>query len=229
MIDIAANSIADFLQQRLHKNKVLLLLSGGSAIQMYAVLIQLLERKDTHFGNLTCSLFDERWVPIGSQDSNEQQLQDAGIIQKLLNNGSKWIPYLAPQSKSPSERAEELSYHLKKLLSDHQLIILAGIGEDGHTAGLLPTKDPKTIKNVFESKKLVEYYELPSDAKNLFRERITATPHLVKFAEQVFIYAPGENKVTAIKRFHEKKESIYDCPSIALHLSKHKPIIFSDM
>lgn len=225
----AARKISELLLPILEKNKTLVLLSGGSAIKMYVELFNILLPRLTHPDHLVVSLFDERFVPKGSPDSNEQQLADAGVLQALQNAGIPWIPYLEKDMTPGKEQAANIQLKFVKFFQEHtHCIALAGLGDDGHTAGLLPTKDPGTIQSVFHSPNFVEYYQLPKDAANSFRERITCTPHLMTKLEKVVVYANGAKKRVALENLVTGKLSISECPAVALRNSRSSVVVLTD-
>lgn len=225
----SAKFILTLLAEELLKGPIFLLLSGGSAIAMYKEMFQLLIEKQTDLSNLTISLFDERFVLKGSTDSNEEQLRELGLLDLFQKHNAKWISYLNDTNRSGIEVAQQVCEQFKQELNENKkLIILAGVGDDGHTAGLLPTKNSLIIQEIFESKNDIEYYELSDDIINHFRQRLTATPELIKKADQIIVYATGEKKKTALERFKANNESISDCPCLALFNSKSPVVILTD-
>lgn len=216
----SAALIADYLVTNLQASKkLLLLLSGGSAIGMYQELFQILLDKQVNLENLTVSLFDERFVPKGSIDSNEQQLREAGIINLIVHSKGTWIPYLSEEELDPHNVATHVATQFQTVLSiNHQLVILAGMGEDGHTAGLLPVKETSPNKNkLYETDQLVVYYDVdPQDSDNPFHHRLTCTPILIQKAEQVFMYVTGEKKSTVLQKLLHETSDVYLFPSQTL-------------
>lgn len=228
----AAQFIATFLVEQLEKKKpILLLLSGGSAIGMYQEMFQILLDRKTSLSTVWVSLFDERFVMKGSLDSNEQQLKDAGVINLFESAGATWIPYLSQDQTTGESVAKEISKTFSTMLTTHRLIILAGLGDDGHTAGLLPVKKYSNNKErLFNPQELVAYYEVDSqDSDNPFHKRLTSTQMLIQEAEQVILFTSGEKKRTAFEKFLQNTEPLYRCPALVLYKSKQLPIILTDL
>jgi 6-phosphogluconolactonase len=212
----AAKSLAQLLEEKLALGSVFLLLSGGSAIKMYQEAFGLLAAKQPSWSSLIVSLLDERAVPPHSPDSNEEQLRAAGVVEEITKRGGRWVSYLEHGENWPAA-AEQTSMGFQQILSEHPYIIItAGIGDDGHTSGLLPTQDKSTIQNVFESSHLIQFYELPADTANPFRLRLTTTPAFIRQASEILIYAVGEKKRAALERFLKGEEQLSVCPALAL-------------
>lgn len=213
----AAKAGAERIKAILATEPLLLLLSGGSAIQMYQEMFGILERSLADWSNLTVSLLDERFVSVDSPDSNASQLKAAGVIKLLEQHEATWIPYLTGEVDGKTV-ARAISKKINFLLQTNACLIMAGIGPDGHTAGLLPTADENTVNKVFGSSNTVVYYELPADTDNPHRQRLTFTPAGIAQADEAIAYVPGKAKKAAIERFLAAEESIPSCPSLALQL-----------
>ncbi|KKU18387.1 MAG: hypothetical protein UY13_C0002G0096 [Candidatus Pacebacteria bacterium GW2011_GWB1_47_8] len=228
---MSAHFIADFLAQQLRKHSVFLLLSGGSAIKVYKQAFEKLSQSIADLNHpLTVSLFDERYVPKDSANSNETQLRKVGVIDLIEQLGGSWVSYLSDQNLNGQETAQETNRWFSEMLARKKtfLLILAGIGGDGHTAGILPTQDSATIEKVHHSDKLIEYYELPEDTDNPYRQRLTATPKLIEQADQVIVYAVGDDKKAALTDFKANQKPLNERPSLALHRSKSPVILLTD-
>ncbi len=223
----AASFIADRLKEKLSEQDVLLFLSGGGAIGMYRVMFEKLKGKSL-VHKLTVTLLDERFVEPNSIDSNEQQLREAGIRDWVENMGGEWIGYLEA-SLDGKTTARNISQRLEeKLKKNPFVLVLAGIGSDGHTAGILPTRDEKTMERVFGSTNLIEYYELPADTNNPHRKRITATSELIARTDQVVVYAVGDEKREVLSEFVNRGKSVEEFPALLLHKSKFPVVILTD-
>ncbi len=225
----AAKAGAERITNLLKQGKLFLLLSGGSAIQMYQHMFELLATEPLDWSRLTVSLLDERYVSVADPDSNAQQLAQVGIIGWLMQHGATWVPYLVA-NESGEVVAERVNQKFHQLLdSGVACFIMAGIGPDGHTSGLLPTAEATTIQQVFETSVLVKYYELPKDTDNPYRLRITTTPAFMRQADEVMIYAPGAAKKAALERFLAGTALVSSCPSISLRTVSQSVTLFTDI
>lgn len=225
----SAQFCAEYLHHTLQEKSVLLLLSGGSAIPMYQELGEQLVAVQPNLSNLTISLVDERYVEVESPDSNGFQLKEKGIVSLFTAAGATWLPYLSPHPETGEKVATRISQQFAQVLDTGAiLIMLAGMGDDAHTAGLLPTSDDQTIAQLYDSAQLVAYYEVPEDVPNPYRQRLTSTPKLIERVHQVIAYAVGEKKRAAIGRLVAGIEEIAHCPVLALRHSQSDVIFFTD-
>jgi 6-phosphogluconolactonase/glucosamine-6-phosphate isomerase/deaminase len=204
--NLIVNELVDILSKHLLvKEKVLWLVSGGSAIEIAVEVSKKI--KDLDLKNLVVTLTDERFGPVNHADSNLKQLIAAGF--KLPT--AKIIPVL--NNKSINETVEEFEENLKAINQDYT-VGLFGIGEDGHTAGILPQTLAVTSEN------LVTGYETEKFT------RITITPEFLPLIDEAFVYARGERKWPVLRDLESGKSVLFQ-PAQALKLTK-KLIIFSD-
>lgn len=226
----AASFLTEKLDLALNDGPVFLLISGGSAIAMYdELLTQLLQRRSS-LDTLTVSMFDERFGLPQHIDSNEFQLEKMGLLARLQQAGATWVPYLTTTTTTGEATAVEVNEKFATVLAAKpHLIIFAGLGDDGHTAGLLPAADPTVSKHLFESQTWVVYYDVPSDSDNPFRHRITATPQLIAQADEVYVYATGEKKRAALEKVLANTDPVNQCPAISLNQAKTPCTVLTDI
>jgi 6-phosphogluconolactonase/glucosamine-6-phosphate isomerase/deaminase len=176
----SAEPVVDYLSNRIGQKlvrnlNVLWLVPGGSAIKVAAAISVRLPK--AHLKNLTVTLTDERYGPVGHKDSNWPQLEAAGF--KL--EGATMQPVLADLSLEETENSysKVLEEDLKK--ADFS-IALAGMGPDGHIFGIKP-KSP-----ALKSDKAVVGYKWDDFV------RLTPTANFISQLDEVVIYAVGEEK-----------------------------------
>jgi len=161
------------------------LVSGGSCIPVAVRTRELLGEMDD-LKRLSIVMMDERYGEIGHEASNSFQLKKAGFDL----NGLVYHEILCDESvESTTERFVDM---LERLRHTSDVIIgLFGMGEDGHTAGLLP-------KNPLMSMNVVAGYFVGPDY-----ERITAAPAFLKSIDTAVLYAAGENKWPALAKLQQ--------------------------
>lgn len=129
---ILADKIGGYLAQ---DKKVLWLLSGGSNIPISAEAFKIIKKKfpSKLASNLAVTLTDERYGPVGHQNSNWQQLIDGGFSM----NEVRTIPVLYDLPLQETLKKFKQNY---RGFSDWADVIVGqfGIGDDGHIAGVLP-------------------------------------------------------------------------------------------
>lgn len=181
----AVKAIAHGIDSALRRKlKVLWLLSGGSNIPLQIQILHALQHANRH--NLTISLIDERFVPLDSPNSNWHALLDAG----LTGERARLEPPIIDWSPALEDAAHDWALRLGKRIGQADMIVgQFGVGEDGHTAGILPH-----TPGVREHDKLVLGY------KGSDFERLTTTPQLFKQLHVAVCVAMGESKKAVLQR-----------------------------
>lgn len=177
----AAQRIAEEVNQALQSGSVLLLLSGGSNIELAVNVRQLLNLTN----QLTVGLIDERYGEVGHKDSNWAKLLDSGFETTHISI----MPVLH------GENIELTASNYETLLANsfvsHDTVIgIFGMGTDGHTAGILPESPALNSEN------LVSYYEGPDF------ERITITPTAFRRFNVGFLVVFGDGKKEQLQLFN---------------------------
>jgi 6-phosphogluconolactonase/glucosamine-6-phosphate isomerase/deaminase len=215
--EIAAGSLASSILKQLRSGKqVLFFATGGSSISVGAKISKILrEYPDKNLmKNLTVTLTDERYGPLGHPDSNWQQLLDRGFSLPQ----ARLIPVLTGENLSITTEKFSKALNEELMISEENKyrIGLFGIGADGHTAGILPGS-----KSV-ESLNLACGYDTPTFS------RITITPKVIEKLDEAAVWAQGKDKWGVIENLLEENIPIIKQPAQIL---KKVPLltIFSDM
>lgn len=159
--------------------KKIIFLSAGSWLQLYEEL----SKEIIPFGkdiSISFAQVDERFQPENIDDVNAETIAKTGI----LENGSKtiFISKNGTLEQSTKEYEKNISHFFG---NDSYKIVLLGVGEDGHTAGLLPG-----YQHAWDKDQLVVGYK--NNGK--FPQRITLTPKALRLMDESIIYAVGEKK-----------------------------------
>lgn len=181
----AAAYLAGCLSEHLKAGeRVLWLVPGGSGAEVAARTSQLLQ--GTPLENLTITLTDERYGPVGHPDSNWLHLAHAG----MHVTGAHLAPVLHGEDLRLT--AEQFADRLKQLLSDSDYRLgLFGIGDDGHTAGILPGSPALRAK------------ELAASFDTETFQRVTITPPAIARLTEAVVYAVGSNKYQQLERLEQ--------------------------
>jgi 6-phosphogluconolactonase/glucosamine-6-phosphate isomerase/deaminase len=191
----AAKNIAESIIRKLEENKKVLWLSGGGSGVKVAAEASKLLKNAANLKNLTFTLTDERYGPLGHADSNWQQLIDAGfsLPQATL------IPVLT--GKDIKTTTEDFGRGLEEELKHADYRIgLFGMGADGHTSGILPNSP------AVEAKRFAVFYKTPEF------ERMTMTFNAIKKVDEGILYAVGEAKHTVLNKL-EKNVALSEQPA----------------
>ena len=198
---------------------ILVLLSGGSAIEMYKDLFEELPKNlDLH--KTTWALIDERRVGLDDRNSNEGTLRSHDIVREIKDRHGVFLSMIQDTSQDQYESA---------FADADYVFAFVGIGEDGHTAGWLPTQTSERFQHLFEkSEPLVTYDVDEHDSRNAHRARITLSTHYIKKINQVIIYATGEKKHMALDQFIANINSFHQVPALVLYNSQNPVILLTD-
>lgn len=200
---VVVDQIADYVNRATKQGKrVLWLVSGGSNTKIAVEVAKKIIRQNL----VSVAQVDERYGEIGHNDSNWQHLLGAGF----LFDSRQLYPVL--QGKPFRETVEDYEETLNRLFIENDYIVgQFGIGEDGHTAGILPGS-PAAI----EDTKLVYGYDGPD------YRRITVTPKAITRISKAFTYA-GKGKEDAIQRL-KSSHSISGQPAQILKFIKSSSV-----
>ena len=137
----AAHSTASFLNKTLaglEEKPVFLGISGGSALQVLEDLNLSL------FEQVTVGFLDER-ISSNPGDRNWNAVQSTDFYEFAKMSSIRFLP--VRQRATPEESAREYNENLHTWFAEHSqavLVLLLGIGPDGHTAGIMPfPENPK--------------------------------------------------------------------------------------
>ncbi len=196
------------------RQKTLFLLSGGSTVNIYKDITKFIDESGLDFPFLAFAQVDERYFgkiskskfqisnkfqnpnfKFQKEDINAYQIEKTGLWELCKKKG---IPYyLISQAGSLQESAEGYNKILEKLFQEYNYkIAILGIGEDGHTAGLLPG-----YQKLWDIDKLVAGYENDGE----FKRRISMTPEAFKQVDQAIVVASGTRKRKVIMNLLDNK------------------------
>ncbi len=177
--------------------KVLWLIAGGSNIPT-AVAVMSRVRSNVaaeRLSKLTISQTDERYGPIGHQDSNWRQMIEAGFDFV----GTNVLPVL--RDLPLDETADEWSKEMDKAFADADIVVgQFGMGQDGHIAGILPHSQAVNVPGSVAS------YE------DKFT-RITLTPAMLKRIGIAYAFVYGDMKKKAVADLRDEELSLDEEPA----------------
>ncbi len=177
-----ATYAADVLSAALTRQETAsLVVPGGSTPRIY---LPALATKALPWQRIAITLSDERWVDLGSEDSNEC------LIRTCLLSHLKVQPRfigLKTQHDTPETAIPEIRQRLSTLPQPFTLTVL-GLGEDGHIASLFPgLKLHEAQQKVIGQCTVVA----PPVAPSL---RVSLSLEMLAESEQIVLVVTGKNK-----------------------------------
>lgn len=236
----AANAI-NLAFESCEPDPVLFLVSGGSALHV------LKEVNIGHFGARTAvSVLDERYSPDISA-SNFLSLQNSSFYLQAQQAGAAFLhPWggktndvIGEERKRGKimdglkESVRSFESELRAWKAAHpagKIFVTMGIGDNGHTAGILPyPENPALFQTLFEEgDRWVVGYDATAQ-KSLSPLRLTLRlPFLRNEVEKTVVYVAGEEKRMALLRVIEDKGSLAKTPARILREMKDARI-FTDI
>ncbi|MFN3938223.1 MAG: 6-phosphogluconolactonase [Gemmobacter sp.] len=184
LADRIAGQLADFLRRQ---GQATLCLPGGSTP---GPLYDILSGVDIDWPNVTVLLNDDRWVAETDARSN------AGLVRRRLLRGAAVGARLVP-IVDPAATPEEAAPRLSEAVAPHLPIsvLLAGMGEDGHTASLFPGGDRLAQALAPDAPVLV-----PMTAPGVPEPRITLSARVLAEAFHIHLLIVGAEKRAALDR-----------------------------
>ncbi len=205
---LAATEIFSVLESRPKDEALVLGLCGGRSVVglLSAFQKEAEQRSRDLLTRLHFFMVDERIVPITSAESNFGGLK-AQLFDRLLGERCITAEQLHPFTASEADaetRCDEYMRELEKLGGRFTVVVL-GVGEDGHVAGLFPHHKVLTQSGLGFSSFL--------DSPKPPSARMTARRELVTSASLGVLLAVGEGKRGAWNSFIRDEASIQDCPA----------------
>ena len=202
-INQAAKIVADAINESLEGGPVLLLVSGGSNVELAtSVRVQI-----TLKNSLAVGLTDERYGPPGHTDSNWKSLLRSGFD----TNNIHLLPVLT--GKSLEETARQYDQKLRETMKNSKLIGLFGMGSDGHTSGVLPNSPAVNSQDLVTSYSAADF------------QRITTTPASFRFFDIAVLAARGGGKRDQLQRLANQAVPVDEQPAQALKQAKQLIVI----
>ena len=214
-----AFKISEKLLYKFSNSKTVLFLSGGSTPSV--LYKNLAKQKKLKAGAV--ALVDERFGATIHSSSNEKMILETGLIDYLKKKKIEFHQIL--ENKSIKITSKDYEKQISKLFSKYKnKIVILGIGEDGHIAGI-PAISKISEKIIADKTSLVAFY----DDKEKYGKRVTLTFNaLQKFNKLIVIVLGGEKKKSLEQIF--EKGSVAEIPArffLRKEIAK-KTILISD-
>ena len=211
---------------RVLNEPVLFMVSGGSAIEL------LLDMPFALLGShMTIGLLDERYSKeVGA--SNSEILQATDFYKKAVREEVSFIGMNLADKESLEDAAKSYDNDLKewrRLHKESKVIITQGVGEDGHTAGIMPyPENPERFKQMFMNDEVwVAGYDA-TVSKNKFPLRITATISFLRNqVDKSIAYAVGKSKEPALEKIALPNGTLWETPARVMREMKDVKVVYA--
>jgi len=195
-----AKAVAEILAK---KDYAVVAIPGGrSVIEFFKVLKK---RQDIDWEKIHFFMLDERLVGLEDEDSNFRQAYEQ-FFSGLVNNKKLSWRNLHPFSYQPRLADKGVASYEKELkkFGGKYDIVVAGVGEDGHTAALFSNHSALQSKDNF-----ITFTNSPKQPAG----RMSASPKLIASADCGIIIFIGQGKEGAYRKFIDDLIDWHDCPS----------------
>ncbi len=201
---LVKKSASECLEKILVENsnkEILLLLSGGSALSILSFNTKCLN------DHLTIGVFDERYSS-DHKINNFQQLSVTPFFAEVEKRGYKFIVTKVKGNESIQDLALRFEKELrlwKKNNPKGLIVITQGMGPDGHTSGIMPYPENKTLfdKQFEDDGKWVIGYDAVN--KNQYPLRATITIPFLKLVDISVVYITGKEKADVLNKILSEK------------------------
>lgn len=234
----AAEEVIKVVESHKKREIIPILLAGGTTILGMEKILAQKYIKKIDWQKIHLFWGDEHIVSKNHSKNNfGLALKELKFLEKVLPH-QNIHPILTEDKKGvfdfkkAQKEAKRYSQLVKKILQQTKKIfplVFLGIGDDFHTASILPSKG--NFKNPsFESSQLFIAIDYPKDIYSEIQTnlRISLTLNLLlNFSEKVILLASGEKKSQALAEIIKKEPNIEKRPASIIKLVK-KGFIFAD-
>ena len=198
----AAECFARAVEQAVaERGQAFVALSGGTTPkQMGTILAREPYRSRIPWERVHIFWGDERWVPLGSPESNAGEAKRGflDLVPIPVANVHPW----ETEAESPREAAAAYEALLRETFGEqggvpHFDLVLLGMGDDGHTASLFPNTDA-----LAENQKLAVANFVPK----IDATRLTLTPPVLNAAREILFLVGGPGKADTLEAVLEGPE-----------------------
>lgn len=211
-----AKKAGEELSKALHAHRgkeVLLMLSGGSAFDV----LQYIDAKEIT-EKITISVVDERFS-MDPEVNNFCQLEQTSFFDTCIEKGCAIIGTRIHKTETLPKAVMNFGAELRRWRKSHPkgaVITLLGIGEDGHTAGVMPfPESARLFSDLFLDEEWVAGFD--ATGKNEHTLRFTTTLTFIKEeTSAVIVYAQGKKKKKALNRMTDMQTPVHEVPARVL-------------
>lgn len=216
----ARTALTDLLHRETKRNDILLLLSGGSALQVLPTSVAPIVAR-----RITVSMLDER-VSRDSDCNNFLQFSKTSFYEILKKSGARFIETVPDLTETPAMVKKRIERSWREWNESHPggtIVALMGIGADGHTAGIF-TEFEEEMKDV----DWTHGFSRPEFGKSM-HGRVSATPGFLKqCVTEAIIIAYGREKREVLRRITNHTDNALDLPARVIR-EMRQATLFTDL
>jgi 6-phosphogluconolactonase len=198
-------------------------LCGGRSVVglLSALQAESLNQPRDLLGRIQFFMVDERLVPLTDEQSNYGGLKRL-LFDNLVEQGAITLTQLHPFVTETTQGDFGCSRYREELraLGGKFTVVVLGVGEDGHIAGLFP-HHPALAE---QGETFLRFHDSPKPPA----DRMSASPALITGAELSVILALGEGKRAAWSAFNDPSVTVDSCPS-KLALKAKECLVVTDL
>lgn len=196
-----------------HKGYCHVVLSGGNTPKkFYTALVN--SKQSLPWNKIRFFFGDERYVSSDDVQSNYHTAQE--YLFSHLPVPPENIFRMPTELSSAAETAKQYEITLKKMFNSlwpEFDITYLGMGNDGHTASLMPFTD--NVKNYIKHPELVPWVE-GLWVETLKMYRMTLTPPAINHSRHIVFLVEGVEKASALKQVLEIRNNPLQYPAILI-------------
>lgn len=204
---------------------LLLLFAGGSWLKIMDRI-----KPELFSSRITLGMSDERFSP-DPKVNNFAQLRSTLFFEKLQEKEVYFIDTRPGAREGLEELAMRFEQTLKTWIKEHpkgKIFLTQGMGQDGHTAGIMPyPEDKETFQGLFENEnRWVVGYN--AGKKNEYPLRLTITLPFLRITDYSVAYIVGQEKKEALNRLLQEQGSLEQTPARIMREMK-EVALFTDI
>lgn len=219
----AAQSIFEVLKGKSAVEPLTIALCGGRSVVglLRALLVESSKQPKELLRRVHFFMVDERIVPLDHAESNFGGLNQQ-LFSTLVEQGAIAPNQLHPLSITAASAQSDCQHYMRELeqFSGRFDVVVLGMGEDGHIAGLFP-HHPALDQ---PGRAFIPFSDSPKPPP----ERVTASRELVTAASLGVLLALGEAKRAAWKSFLSHSVTVDECPAKMVE-AMERCVVVSDL
>lgn len=210
LVEQTAQKVGELVGQYGLDEQVSLFVSGGSALSVLEKL-----PSDMLQENLSVMMIDERY-DRDSKVNNFSQLNKTNFFKQAVRQGVKFVDTSVLSGEDFGQYSLRFAQEVDRL-AKNKTVVLLGLGEDGHTAGIMPfAEESDKFAELFEGVDLVVGYD--ASGKNPHPLRVTVTNTFLRNqVDAGVVFISGQKKKEALISVLKSSEDMAVIPGRIFH------------